>query len=189
VVVGSRWWRVGVAVLILAGVTTILAVWGENKTAAFPPRGNFTLSDAESFSHYALYYAGPSVDGFPLTVVQHDPGDVDFQYGSCSAGPDTGCPAPVEIQVAPACHRNLSMYRDPYGPQPRPTRIRSVPAAFFEGGARLEIYTGRSTVVIFGAHERVLRAARSLQGLNVPIAADAALPPPAKGALEGKLRC
>ena len=75
------------------------------------------------------------------------------------------------------------------GPVPRKTRIRGVPAAYFEGGYRLEIQTGESTVVIFGSRSRIRAAIAALEGLNVGIGPGQDLPPPAPGALDGSLPC
>jgi hypothetical protein len=68
--------------------------------------------------------------------------------------------------------------------------VRGVPAATFEDGQRLEIQTGKSTVVIFGDSPEFVRAlASALRGLNNGVPAAAALPQPANGALDGTLAC
>jgi hypothetical protein len=58
-----------------------------------------------------------------------------------------------------------------------------------EGGYRLEIQTGASTVVIFGRRDRMQKAVDALEGLNVPVEAGAPLPSPVPGALDGTLPC
>lgn len=70
------------------------------------------------------------------------------------------------------------------------TRVRGTTAAFFEGGSRLEIQTGTTTVVIFAFSKRkALAVAENLRGLNVPVSVGDRLPPPAPGAVEGTLPC
>ncbi|MGH3031467.1 MAG: hypothetical protein ACRDNE_12045 [Gaiellaceae bacterium] len=116
-----------------------------------------------------------------------------FIYGDCEAESDAGCAPPLQVQVWRACERNLPSYsRTPAGdPLPHEkVRVRGVPAAFFEGGGRLELYTGDVSVVLFGeGRDQLLRAAGALRGANVEIASEVDLPPPADGALEGRLRC
>jgi hypothetical protein len=68
--------------------------------------------------------------------------------------------------------------------------VRGVPAAFFEEGLRLGLYTGEVTVVVFGLERaRIERAAAALRAAT-PLASSARnLPPPAAGAMTGSLRC
>jgi hypothetical protein len=52
-------------------------------------------------------------------------------------------------------------------------KVRGVPAAFFEEGQRLEIYTSSVSIVIFGAgKEQLLRAAGQLRGVNASAKGD-----------------
>jgi hypothetical protein len=96
-----------------------------------------------------------------------------FIYGDCTPdGPRRdpgGCAAPLEIQSAPTCERNYRLYRSVDGrlyPYKRLT-IRGVPAASFDRGTTIEIYTGRTTISIFGnRRSMVRRAAESLYPLS-----------------------
>ena len=109
-------------------------------------------------------------------------------FGTCEylREQKSGCSLPVSVSNEPACSRNLAMYSGSLSPKPVVTRVRGTTAAFFEGGSRLEIETGTTTVVIFAFSKRkALSVARNLRGLNVPISASDPLPPPAKGALDG----
>lgn len=157
------------------------------------PRSTFSIGAARAFSAYPLYNAGSSTDGLALTAVLRRQGSADyvsFVYGDCQAADHRGCAPPAEIQVWPACRRNLSMYRSPQGPVPEPTVVRSAPAAFFEGGRRLEVQTGRSTIVIFArSRPEVERLAADLRGVNVDVEPGAMLPGPAEGAVSGTLAC
>ena len=120
----------------------------------------------------APLYAGEAVDGLPLTtVLQRDDiaNYVSFVYGDCSAADDAGCAPPAEIQVWPSCRRNLGLYeRAPRaGPAVERATLRGVPAAFVDGGSRLELQTGRSTVVVFASsRERALRLADALRSTD-----------------------
>jgi hypothetical protein len=142
------------------------------------------------------YYPGNSAEGNPLNVIlrgyNRSPiNDIDFIYGDCVATSETGCAPPIEVQVWPACMRNLSFYDGSPGALPAErTTIRGAPAAFLDNGARLEIQTGIVTIAIFAsARDEALRVANALRGLNVNLGAGKPFPPPAKGALEGKLSC
>lgn len=177
----------------LATAALALAGLGEAESPKqAPPKSTFSLSQARTVSDHPLYYAGESVDGLPLVAVLRDRGVVSFVYGDCLATADTGCAPPAEVQVWPACTRSLALYDTsvPGTPVPDRATVRGVPAAFLDDGRRLEIHTGRSLVVVFaGSQERVRRIASVLQGVNVAVPAEAPLPAPAPGAVEGKLRC
>lgn len=160
-----------------------------------PPRGTFDLTRAEAFTGFPLYSAGASVDGYALTAVlrRNDAADyVSFVYGDCVVESDTGCAPPVEIQVWPACKRHFALYETGLAglPSGERTTVRGAPAALFDGGRRLELQTGRATVVVFaGSLAATLRVASALRGVNVATQAAASLPPAADGAVEGRLRC
>jgi hypothetical protein len=140
-------------------------------------------------------FAGDVVDGLPLTAVLRggEAGYVSFVYGDCEASDDAGCAPPAEVQVWPACRRHLGLYeRGPPSPGPVVERVavRGVPAGFLDGGTRLELQTGRSTVVVFaGSRGRALRVAAALRSADGSIPAGVALPAPDQGALEGSAPC
>lgn len=143
---------------------------------------------------FPLFNAGETVDDLPLvaSLRRDDTAEyVAFVYGDCTPGDDEGCAPPAEVQVWPACRRNLSLYESPLAgtPEPQLVKVRGVPAAFLEGGFRLELQTSRSTVVVFGdSQARVLRVAAALRPLGA-IPSPAPLSAPAPGALEGTLSC
>jgi hypothetical protein len=135
---------------------------------------------------YRVHTAGPSVAGLPLThtgrscepppvlVVAASSGapppatrndHTSYVYGDCTPGGPRkdpgGCAAPVEIQSAPYCERNYRLYRGIDGglyPH-RLLTIRGVPAASFEGGTIVELYTGHTTISIFGESPALVRRA------------------------------
>jgi hypothetical protein len=140
-----------------------------NATAA--PRGDLTLDEARAVDEFPLFYAGEQVDGLPLTAIVRR-GDtaryVSFVYGDCQATSDSGCAPPAEIQVWPAEARNLESYPTsaPGAPTPEPTTIRGLPAAFFDDGDWLEIYTAQVTLVVFShPRERILRITDAIRCL------------------------
>lgn len=90
---------------------------------------------------------------------------VSYLYGDCRPPPgEGGCPLPLEIQTWPRCEREPSDYDiGHHNPLQAKLTMRGVPAHLYEGGLRLEVYTGESTVVVFGTDPaRVLRAGRAL---------------------------
>jgi hypothetical protein len=143
---------------------------------------------------FPLFNAGEKVDGLPLVAsLRRDDtaAYASFIYGDCTPGDDEGCAPPAEVQVWPACRRNLGLYELPLAgrPEPQLATVRGVPAAFLEGGLRLELQTSRSTVVVFGdSQARVLQVAAALRPLGAT-ASSAPLPAPATGALEETLNC
>lgn len=138
---------------------------------------------------------------------------VSLVYGDCTATPngsgydEPACPLPVEVQSSPACERNAASYGDVDGtPLARKgLTIRGVPAAVFDDGTRVEVYTDDTTVVIFATTPALaLQAANRLQPMPTGTAADArptgvvstgqgavlpALAPPLDGAMNGSLTC
>ena len=183
----------------LAGAVLALVVFagagaGSADDPAASPVGRITLEDARAFEEYPLYFAGDRVDGHALVAVVRRSGAaefVSFIYGDCTPAGEEGCAPPLEIQVWPACRRHLALYEaSPGTPALERTTVRGVPAALLDGGTRLELQTGRATVVVFGdTRVRLARIARSLRPVDAGIAHVDALPPPAVGAVEGTLGC
>ena len=183
-------------IVILGSLASLLAFAGSGpaRGAAVELRGNLGLEEALAFDEFPLYDAGDRVDGLPLVAVlrRHDTADfVSFVYGDCDAGDDAGCAPPAEVQVWPACRRNLGLYdsRLPGTPVPERVVVRGVPGAFLEDGTRLELQTGRSTVVLFGdSRAQVLRVVAALRRLGGERTSEA-LPRAEPGAVDGTLRC
>jgi hypothetical protein len=154
---------------------------------------------------YEVYWLGRSFEGLKLTgtfrrLEKPGPGEkfgADFTtylYGTCKPrGSDGGCALPLEIQSWAACKRNLSVYSVTPDGRPLPhkrTTIRGVPAAIFEDGLRLEVYTGKTTVVLFGySGPQLRRAANVMRSVSGKVGPGDPLPPPAPGALTGGLSC
>ena len=186
----------GIAGAGLLALALVLASSGEaNNPKQAPPRSTFSLEQAMAFSDYDLYNAGETFEGTPLVAVlrRNDRAKyVSFIYGTCVAISETGCAPRFEIQVWPACVRSLALYDAsiPGSPRPELTTVRGVPGAYFDGGQRLEVHTGRAQVVIFAeSAQAALRVAEALRGVNASTPFSADLPEPAPGAVEGRLPC
>jgi hypothetical protein len=159
---------------------------------------------ARAFEEFHAYFVGASFDGHRLQAVvrREEPrfegepvraNNLSFLYGSCEVRADAngkyrgGCAPPLAVQVWPACERYQALY--PFEPD-EGLSVRGVSAAFYEGHRRLEVYTGASTVVLFGQERmQLLRAAAALQGVNVNVSRDDPLPPAEPGAQIGKASC
>lgn len=158
------------------------------------PRGNGVSFEPESLrSRDPLLFAGDRTDGLPLTAVlrRSDSAEyVSFVYGDCVPDDDAGCAPPVEIQVWPACRRHLALYDSSSGPDLERLTVRGVPGAVLDSGTRLELQTGRSTIVVFAeSRQRLSRIAAELRPLDSRTANGVPLPQPAPGAVEGRLPC
>jgi hypothetical protein len=68
---------------------------------------------------------------------------------------------PIEVQSTPLCEQQAGLYPDR---EARWATIKGVPAAAFDGGRILEIYTADTTITIYGQRpELVQRAAGALK--------------------------
>ena len=140
-----------------------------------------------------LYTAGEHVDDLPLVAVlrRDDTANfVSFVYGDCLASGDAGCAPPAEIQVWPACQRSLGLYDEAQLASAERITVRGVTAALFEDGTRLELETGRATVVVFAdTRMRVLRIAAALRSVDGSVRPGRPLPAPSRGVVGGAMGC
>jgi hypothetical protein len=188
--------HIAVAIALLLGAlfaaVAVAATFGDRGTRA-APKSTFSLEEARVFDKYAVYFAGDAVAGLPLVAIlrRDDSAEyVSFIYGDCYNPTGDACAPPAEVQSWPACRRHVGLYEGPYSPVPEETAVRGAPGAFFEGGRRLEIQTGKATIVIFGrSRSDVLQIAEALRGVNVATEANVPLPPPGTGALVGAVEC
>lgn len=155
--------------------------------------GTGSAGGGHSFEDVALYTAGERFDDLPLVAVlrREDTANfVSFVYGDCLANGDAGCAPPAEIQVWPACRRSLSLYDAAQLAAAERITVRGVPAAVFEDGTRLELETGRSTVVVFAdTGMRALRIAAALRSLDGSVRPGRLLPAPSRGVEGGAMDC
>jgi len=155
------------------------------------------FSGVKRFDAFRVYYAGKEVAGLPLEDIEGAEGGYyvpstgwSFYYGDCDPPSglfaEGGCELPLQIQNYSICRRWAGLLH-------RKHRIVGFRGAKTAGsgngiGNPVEIFTGRTTVVIFATHGSVARsAARQLR--NVRQAQPALLPPPVPGSLQGKLPC
>ncbi|HEX9968328.1 MAG TPA: hypothetical protein VGB06_10315 [Solirubrobacterales bacterium] len=160
------------------------------------------MADAQAFDAYTLYYSGPEAAGLPLeAIVQgwstnrhaREQGRRrirwGFIYGDCTPSPSGGCGPPLEVQVWSACVRSfssLNLNRHLY--EFRGAKATGGGDGFY-GVSPMEIFTGRTTIVVSGNEKPLIKtAARELREVHQDQAASR-LSPPAAGSLEGKLPC
>jgi len=156
-----------------------------------------SLEELRAFGAYPLYYAGDEIAGNRLEDIgawdewetypkQRELGFIFF-YGDCDP-PDGlfaegGCAPPVQIQNTSICNRNLGMSR---GNEKDAFDIRGAKAS--PGGGGLEIFTGRTTVVIFASNAGLMKETiRKLRPAGAGMSNR--LPPPVSGGLMGELPC
>ena len=168
------------------------------------------LERLRRFRRYRLYYAGRRVAGLQLTavvsglqppayknVVTREPISPKFTfiYGSCEPSPEGGCAAPLEIQNFEICALNPHSYGLPPRGRSRSyrPRMRGVPEMNTPGASSgLDLYTGHTTIRIIRTPGGIAApgwVALDLRSLDGRIGPGSQLPPPAPGALEGRLRC
>jgi len=161
---------------ILAAATLAAAgVLAGCATGPAPPVSKNQLTYARSFALYTVYWAGPRLDGFPLTQADGI-GDynshvgVTLYYGNCehkSLLALGGCTLPLRITtVLYLPHSNVSFGRY------RSIRMHGVPAVITAGGDEIELYTGDVAVDVYGATPKITRdAAEHLTSFNRPATA------------------
>jgi hypothetical protein len=156
----------------------------QRRTASAPVERRWTLREATDFKRFPLYFVGPSFRELRLRGIlrarsfanEHEPfssDDVTFLYGNC---PQFPCYPPLQVQTEHACFRNETSYA--ILPDRR-LRLRGVQARFYEDGLRLELYTGRVTVVIYSTQtdrNLLLAASRHLESLDGTIMPGERLP-------------
>ena len=154
-----------------------------------PERG---LAEAERFREYRVYHLGESFRDLPLTAAWRGRDAIrrrptfDFIYGDCDPAP---CAPPYDIQNYAACSRNLAAIDAPHRRVPS---IRGASVYRFSPGEfeRLEVFTGRTNVVVFAdGYRRARRAVKALQSADGRVQPDDPLPAAARGATRGRLRC
>ena len=172
--------------LVLVSATLTLGACGSDSGSE-----TSELDEARSFDDYALYYVGESYDDLSLAFAGLGPGDGEglrrswsFGYGDCEPPEgEGGCPLPLEIQNWSICTRFPALYP---GPTPKTESVGG--AETLRAGGGLDVYTGRTAVVIFGQGDAKAQVLEDLR----PVAGGAGpnrLPPPVPGALEGELPC
>lgn len=150
-----------------------------------------TLGEARSFSAFRVYFAGKAMKTLPLGKIDREPqhnggrsAAWTFFYGTCVPSGEGLCSVPLQIQNYSTCRR----WAGAYPGKPRLFSFRGAKAAWVRTAGSLEIYTGRTTVVIFArSHSVATSTARLLR--TVGSTRPSSLPPPVPGSLRGELPC
>lgn len=179
-------WR-GVLSLGVAATLALTACGDSDDGAA----GIGLPDEVRSFADYRLFYLGESYGDLPLSSAGRGPGHGEgvrrswaFGYGECEPPEgEGGCPLPLEVQNWSICTRFPALYP---GPTPRTDPLHG--AQTLPAGGGLDVYTGRTTVVIFGHGGDRAEVVESLRPVQDDVESGR-LPPPVPGALEGKLEC
>ncbi len=215
--------RVAVAASVALGALSLVVAAALAQSTGAPSgaqpafRGDLDLGRAADFEEYGLFAPGSVFGDVPLVAVTRrvdDPNPrrpssmkprranwVNFIYASECAYDAFGiaCENMAQVQVWPACERNLSVYaraRQDGDVRLQLIRVRGVPAALFEDESMLEIYSGDSTIVLFaGDKSQLLELANELASVNASALGRSsfdrteALPQPLAGAMAGNLGC
>jgi hypothetical protein len=171
-----------VAVLIATLLACLLAAGCATTQPA--PISVGELAEAQTFPYYPVYWTGPRFGAYPLAAADGRKsysgtvGDSVY-YGNCVAGKSSalgssGCELP--LQVSTAIYRTNS--NAGLGPH-RNALLRDVPAAIYDGGNSIQLYSGRLTIDVFSdSLPEALTAVARLRPLNAPGSATGPLPPP-----------
>jgi hypothetical protein len=153
---------------------------GHAASQSFSVTNAHDQAECEGAAAYTPYNAGSNFDNLSMTSASRSctkandaftqSADTTYIYGDCDATvSEGGCQPPIEVQTAPLCEGHVAIYgagTEPDGsvyPHEDLT-IRGVPAATFENGTILEIYTDNTTISIYGYDPaQVLRFAQAVQ--------------------------
>ena len=168
--------------LLLAAIAAAIA-GGGCATGHPGPIAAGNLAEAQTFPYYKLYWVGRRFSGHALAAVDGLKGYLSsvgdsVYYGDCvqSKGIFGGgsCQLPLQVTtVTYHLHSNKAL-----GPQ-RNVLVRGVPAAVYDEGRSIEVYTGRVAVDIFSdSFDHAFAAALQLLPVNAPGSSTGQLPPP-----------
>jgi hypothetical protein len=141
------------------------------------------LAEAQTFPYYRIYWVGPRFGSHALSAADGREsynstiGDSVY-YGDCLPGkrPPLGGGCQLALQIATVIYRlqpNTAL-----GPQ-RNVLLRGVPAAIYDGGQSIKLYSGRLAIEVFSdSLADALRAVGELHPLNAPGSASGPLPAP-----------
>jgi len=156
--------------LSIVGILAAGAVLAGCATHPAPPISAGALASARTFKEYTVYWAGPEVDGTPLTQVDtprtfYAPVGFTAYYGNCGGRGvlhDEGCNLPLKISTSVySPHADAA-----FGPQ-HWLQLHGVPAVIYHGGDDIEIYTDRMDIDISAdSAARARDAAEALQLFN-----------------------
>ena len=168
--------------LAAAACATALAATG-CATGHPGPIAPGSLAEAQTFPYFPVYWAGPRFEGRPVAAVDGLRGYIpsvgdSLYYGDCvqSKGIFGGgsCLLPLQVTtVIYHLHPNKAL-----GPQ-RNIVVRGVPAAVYDEGRSIEVYSGRVAIDLFADnYAHAYAAATHLLPVNAAGSGTADLPPP-----------
>jgi hypothetical protein len=143
-----------------------------------------SLAEAQTFPYFRVYWAGPRFGSYRLVAADGRKnystavGDSVY-YGDCVAGKssalgESGCELPLQVTTAiyaMGSAASLGSHRN--------TLLRGVPAAIYDDGRSIQLFSGRLTIHISSdSLAEALAAARRLRPLNAPGSAAKPLPSP-----------
>ena len=174
--------------MMRAGLALLAALRGDARDGlrlAGPPGlvASGELAEARTFPYYRIYWVGRHFDGLPLAAVDgrkgynKEIGDSVY-YGNCVQGKNVfgsgSCRLPLQVTTSIyRLHDNGAL-----GAQHN-VLIRGVPAAVYDEGRTIELYSGRLAIDVYSdtpAH--ALAGARLLRPLNASGSAAEPLPAP-----------
>lgn len=100
-----------------------------------------------------------------------------YIYGECpeESGEaltiEGGCLPPIEVQSSPLCQKHAALYHgEPESYPYEALTIKGVPAALFDGGLTIEIYSADTTISVYGLD--AARVRRVAEGLRLALPED-----------------
>jgi hypothetical protein len=152
-------------------------------TTSPQPLGGSSLTEAETFPYFPVYWAGGRFQQWPLAAADGTRsylsaiGDSVY-YGNCVSGKGLlaggNCELPLQVTtVIYGSHSNSTL-----GAQ-RNVLLRGVPATIYDGGHSIELYSGRTAIDVFSnTLSRAMAAVQHLYPINAPGSPTGNLPLP-----------
>jgi hypothetical protein len=167
-------------------LATVLGSIAASSWASSPELGSAKEFDKSHRWH--LFYSGDRVHGWDFTDVLRSRSEGHpnwtFFYGDCADSTTDSCSPRLQVQAWNVCVRYFARYPG----KPKLIDFHGAKAARIPTADDFEVYTGRSTIAIFGPYHAARRAAAKLRRV-VRRHSPESLSPPAKGSLQGKLHC
>ena len=168
--------------LLLPGILAVVLAAGCGTGRPGPIEAG-SLTEAQTFPYFKVYWVGPSFQGSGLAAADGLKGYLaavgdSVYYGTCVHGKGIfgggSCLLPLQLTtVMYSLHSNATL-----GAQ-RNTVIRGVPATIYDQGRSIEIYTGRVAIDVFSdSFAHALAASTQVLPINAPGSASGDLPLP-----------
>ena len=170
------------ATALLAIAFAAIALAGCGASHPKPIRAD-ELAEAQTFPYFRVYWVGPSFLGSALVAADGQKGysqaiGDSVYYGDCGKGKGLlgggSCVLPLQVTtVIYRLHSNAALGRQ------RNIVVRGIPAAVYDEGRSIELYSGRVAIDVFSnSFAHALAAAQRLLPINASGEAHRDLPPP-----------